>query len=142
MTLIERLETARGHNPELDRLFAAATGYRNHFTGQLLSDALADPDPIKVAEAMRWEGYAGLTDNIGAVLALVGRLVSSRHPGWTYNCQAVFGSRGPWVRFEITWPSTESQGRGTTLARAASAALLRAIERDPAMLVPGAGAPA
>ena len=75
-----------------------------------------------------------VTTSIDAAVALIERVMGGRQPGWTYNCRAAYDGRGSYNWFEITWPSTECQGRGRTIALAACASLLRAVQRDPALL--------
>lgn len=57
------------------------------------------------------------------------RRISAYQPHWTDNHKTVHdGERGAWNWYEITWPSREFQGRGRTLALAACASFLRALQ--------------
>jgi len=74
--LVARLEGASEGSRELDVLIGSVNGYRNRFTGRLLSEALADPEMHD--EAMQWEGVPYCTTSLDAALALAERVL----PGW------------------------------------------------------------
>lgn len=68
------------------------------------------------------------TASIDAVVALIERELHPEHPCMTVSLRGVYSGADKWWKAEITWPSYERHGRGTSEAGALLAAFLRAIE--------------
>jgi hypothetical protein len=88
-SLLSRVEGANGPDRELDCLIAAATDYRNRFTGELLAEWLEDP--ARRAEAMQWEGVPYVTSSLDAALALCERVLPGE--AWGLLQDALFDNR-------------------------------------------------
>jgi len=141
--ILKRVEAATGPSREIDCYLEAFVA-RFEPEGRFVTVGPPGYDPPRLfynpMPAVDWIGYDLLiispayTTSIDAAVALIERVVGGRQPGWTYNCKAAYDGRGSYNWFEITWPSTECQGRGRTMALAACASLLRAVQRDPALL--------
>jgi hypothetical protein len=132
-TLLSRVEALSGGDWEVEALILRATG---HVSRQNV------PDPGDAWPDYNWywfypDGSRGehfgntppVTTSLDATLALVERVLRPLHPGMTLTLKAIYsGSRGPYWYAEITWPSSERQGRAHTAPLALLAALLRAVE--------------
>lgn len=86
--LVARLEVTTEGSRELDVLIGSVTGYRNRFTGQLLCEALADPEMHD--EALQWEGVPYYTTSLDAAVALARRVL----PGWDWSVTTITTSFG------------------------------------------------
>lgn len=144
LELIKRVEGARDGSRELNRLIEIATqiGAAEHHDRWMTADGyvLSTDSHPEYGGAGRGGRQAYLpppfTTNVSAAFALVERLASADHPGWTHNHQSTFDRRDSWHWFEVTWPSHEIRGRGYSLALAACSvalrvALLRTLARQP-----------
>lgn len=126
--LVARVEKAEGPDRGLDVFVAQAVEKpATLLNGMTFDEAIAGFPHDLSSIANHWP-VAPFTAAFDATLAMVERRISERHPGWTWNMKAVYGSgHGPYFWAEITWPSHECPGRGRTPALAMLAAGLRGI---------------
>lgn len=117
--LIDRLERLTGPDREVDEALLVLEVPR-----------MADILPHWTA-AEREQLVDQRTASLDVALALVERLLRPVHPGMTITLKGTFSGPGSdFWRAEITWPSSERQGRSRVAPCALLAALLRALD-DP-----------
>lgn len=114
--ILRRLEAAKGADREIDRAILRYLGFTWRGMDYWNEDRVV------------WKGATFFTHSLDAAIALVERKLRHAHPQMTANLKGIYsGDRVYWYA-EITWPSTEHQGRGTTPALALLIALFRALE--------------
>lgn len=123
-SLLTRVEGLTGPDREVDALLLNAVGDQALFRGPKIGwESREDGKGV-------WRSMPNITASLDAVLALVERVLRPLHPGMTLTLKAIYsGSREPYWYAEITWPSSERQGRATTPAIALLGALLRSLEQ-------------